>query len=101
MSKHFNKITILILGLFLLIVFIIACAHHHNFKRNYKDVNSLIHDNINVDSLPFLKAHTINGEVYIFNKGWIVDTLHEKISGTGKIYDFHRNLKFDGKISLE
>lgn len=48
----------------------------------------------------FLKAHLLNGDVYILKDSWKVDTILQVVSGTGSRYDFNRKLISDGPLNL-
>jgi hypothetical protein len=85
----------LVIGLFLFQ----ACKKYY-FRSNYTDVNTFIHESQNIKTKPFLKAHTKNGDVYIYSDTWDIDTLAGKINGFGKKYDFNRTEVFSGFLSL-
>ena len=84
----------LVIGLFLFQ----ACKKYY-FRSNYTDVNTFIHESQNIKTKPFLKAHTKNGDVYIYSDTWDIDTLAGKINGFGKKYDFNRTEVFSGFLS--
>lgn len=88
--------------LFILVVGMIlfqACKKYY-FRSNYTDVNTFIHETQNIKTKPFLKAHTKNGDVYIYTDTWDIDTIAGKINGFGKKYDFNRIEVYSGFLSL-
>jgi len=48
---------------------------------------------------PFLKVHMMNGELYVLS-GWGVDGSSRQITGSGKHYDFNRNLIDTGSVAI-
>lgn len=79
---------------------LLQSCHPHYFRSNYKDVNSLLHETVNLNNKQFLKAHLKNGDVCIFKDTWEVDTEHNIINGTAISYDFNRQRKSEGALSL-
>jgi hypothetical protein len=77
----------------------VACSQFYNFRNNYKNVNSLIHDTKNLKTKPFLKAHLINGNVCIYSDTWKIDTIQNRVTGKGKIFDYTRYFYYEGNIS--
>lgn len=70
------------------------------FRENYKDVNALIHQQSQVSTVPYLKAHMKDGSVYIFSDTWREDSLTKQIAGTAKYFDFNRRLVSEGEFVL-
>ena len=70
------------------------------FRSNYRDTNTLLHETENLQTKPFLKAHLKNGDVCIFTDHWIVDQSTNILSGIGHRYDFNRNSKYSGPVSI-
>lgn len=89
----------LIFGL-ILIALVISCRKTHYFRDSYRSLNELMHDADNLKQKGFLKAHFRNGNVCILNENWAIDSAALSISGTGKLYDYNRNLLQDGSISF-
>lgn len=77
-----------------------SCNERYRFRSNYRDVNSLLHDSVNLSKKPFLKAHTKDGSVVIFSDKWMVDTTLNVVIGNGTNYDFNRKVTYDGPINL-
>jgi len=50
-------------------------------------------------SSPFLKAHMLNGQVYIFSE-WSVDSVEKIVSGKGELLDVNREMLAEGDFSL-
>lgn len=69
------------------------------FRSNYKSANELIHITKNLKEKPFLKAHMKDGAVFIFGKGWSIDTAANRVMGTGDKYDFNRFKLTSGALS--
>jgi len=92
----------LIISCLILVVSIIACKSikHYQFREQYLSHNELIH--ISNDSLkkPYLKAHLKNGEVYILDDKWSLDTIQNIISGHGNHYDFTREILQTGVLNI-
>jgi hypothetical protein len=78
-----------------------SCSKTHLFRSNYDDVNSLIHETGNLETKPFLKAHLKNGDVYILQDTWQVDTTTNMVSGFGSKYNYNRQLEFTGVQSIK
>jgi len=81
------------------IVAIEACETYY-FRSNYKEANELLHDTKNIGAKPFLKAHFKNGDVCILRNTWKVDTVQNTVSGTGTLYDFNREITFQGNVDI-
>ncbi len=94
-----KKIIFYTLTLAIVIIAIQSCATY-NFRSNYKDANSLIHETKNLQRKPFLKAHFKNGDICILKDSWKVDTTLNIVSGNGTKYDFNRKNVFEGSISI-
>lgn len=93
------------LALYLIIITVLlfpvkSCVDHVNFRMHYTDVNKLIHENENVLQKPYLKAHTRNGNVAIFDESWKVDTVQNVVKGKGSIFDFGRTKLSEGNIKV-
>lgn len=76
-----------------------SCKIRH-FRSNYKNANQLIHHTENLTVKPFLKVHMLNGDICILFDTWRVDSKQEYVWGTGKRFDYNRNLVFEGKINI-
>ncbi len=76
-----------------------ACKTYY-FRSNYADANRLLHETKNLETKPFLKAHLKNGDVLILYDSWKVDTLRNIITGNGLRYDFNRQEKFNGPLTV-
>ena len=59
-----------------------------------------MHKTKNIGAKLFLKAHYKNGDVCILRNSWKVDTVQNTVSGTGTLYDFNREITFQGKIEI-
>lgn len=94
-----KKIFYYTLALAVVIIAIQSCASYQ-FRSNYKDANSLIHETQNLKTKPFLKAHLKNGDICILKDSWKVDTTINTVSGNGSKYDFNRKNVFEGAISI-
>lgn len=94
-----KKIFLNSLALVIVIVGIQSCATY-NFRSNYKDANSLIHETNYLQTKPYLKAHLKNGDVCILMDSWKVDTTLNVVSGNGTNYNFNRARIFEGAISI-
>ena len=68
-----------------------SCSKKQIFRQQYKDANSLLNSTSNLEHSPFLKAHLKNGEVWIFDENWRIDTLNNVVYGWGTIYSFNRS----------
>jgi len=77
-----------------------SCSKTHLFRSNYNDANSLIHETGNLEMKPFLKAHLKNGDVYILQDTWQVDTTTNIVSGFGSKYNYNRQLAYSGVQSI-
>ncbi len=77
-----------------------ATCKAHYFRSNYKDVNTLMHSTDSMKIKPFLKAHMKNGDICILNGAWLIDTVTNMVSGKGTRYDFNREEKYQGKMSV-
>jgi len=83
------------------LIFISSCTvRHYGFRSPYYSENELIHKAPR-DSSTFLKAHLYDGQVFIFDPQWIVDTLTHHIAGQAKIYTAGRKLKDEGYVKLK
>ena len=76
-----------------------ACKTYY-FRSNYADANRLLHETKNLETKPFLKAHLKNGDVLILYDSWKVDTIRNIITGNGLRYDFNRQEKFNGPLTV-
>lgn len=94
------KKTILTILSVIALIFIIQACKTYYFRANYQDTNSLIHETNNLQTKPFLKAHLKNGNVYILNNSWEIDTSLNIVSGIGIKYDFNRNQTYQGSIDI-
>lgn len=84
----------------IILSFISSCTvRHYGFRSPYYSENELIHK-AKRDTSTFLKAHLYNGQVYIFDPYWIVDTITHHIAGQAKIYTIARKLKDEGYVKL-
>jgi hypothetical protein len=97
--KKTHKWILYLLVLGVVILTMETCKTHY-FRSNYKDANKLLHDNKNLLTKPFLKAHLKNGDVSILRDTWKVDTRQNAVSGKGNHYDFNRKKIYEGKISI-
>lgn len=92
--------TKLYLLLSLVIIFGLGACATYNFRNTYKNANQFIHDKSISTVKPFLKAHIKNGDVYILNDTWVIDTINNKVVGFGTKYNFNRNITFQGPLSI-
>lgn len=95
LTKH-NKY---LLFAIILLVSVSACVTY-NFRNTYKNANQLIHETTNVKTNLFLKSHMKNGDVYILNDQWTIDTIANRVIGFGTRYDFNRNQTYKGNIVI-
>lgn len=94
--------------LFILLHLVLACSVPANFRNTYADANAFLHATAadsngisgNARLNPFLKAHLRNGDVYIFQSNWSLDTSTQRLSGSGVRYDFDRNRIIEGDVEL-
>lgn len=88
------------LPLFIIMIVVVSCTVYLNpaFKKTYNSVNELLY----ADSAthPVLKAHCRNGEVYVFNKQWILSNDHSQLLGEGLLFNAKRALIFEGSLNL-
>lgn len=97
-----EKLTILIRPAAAIIIVALitqACETYH-FRSNYTSANKLLHETKNLETKPFLKAHLKNGDVFILYDKWQVDTIKNCVTGNGVRYDFNRQKKFEGNLSI-
>ena len=94
-----KNILFYVLIIVILAIGIQSCVTYY-FRNNYKETNSLIHETKNLETKPFLKAHLRNGDICILKDTWKVDSVLQTVSGYGVQYDFSRNKKFEGAISI-
>ena len=76
-----------------------ACKTYY-FRSNYMDANSLIHSTNNLQTKPFLKAHLKSGDVCLLKDSWKVDTSLNYVQGIGTLFNFNREEKYQGTISI-
>ena len=69
-----------------------------NLKRQYSNLNDLVHAEAQHDSVPFIKCHLQNGGVVVFQKNWELDTAAAEIRGNGTYFEFNRQLLEKGKL---
>lgn len=94
---RFGIFGVVAIGVFIMAFY--SCTTY-KFRTNYKDVNKLLHETDSIGNRPFLKAHMHNGDVYILTDQWSLDQQSQAVSGTGTLYDFNRNAKFQGSVSI-
>jgi hypothetical protein len=70
------------------------------FRSNYTNANQLIHEEGNLQTKQFLKAHLKDGGVIILKDSWNIDTLQNIITGNGTKYDIKRKMTFEGAINI-
>ncbi|MCC6752910.1 MAG: hypothetical protein IT266_02880 [Saprospiraceae bacterium] len=95
-----SKSLCLILGMVAAIAFMVSCARHYYFRENYRDANALLHLSEKGKSRVFLKAHMRNGDVCILRDSWQIDSLREEVKGTGKRFNFNREMTYAGTLAL-
>jgi hypothetical protein len=100
-----NKLLLSYSSIIVFVVIIIlgfkSCTGYNakrDFRKSYKEVNSLIHDTKYLYDKPFLKAHYKNGNVAIYKEFWLLDTVQNAIYGEGILYDFNRNIISEGEL---
>ena len=76
-----------------------ACSTYY-FRSNYRDVNALLHETGQMQPKLFLKAHLKNGEICILRDSWEVDTLLNRVKGSGIRYNYNRIQTFEGSLSI-
>lgn len=96
MSKKYFYLLFLIITLIL----VESCNPSYRFRYNYQNANKLLYESNNLEEKPFLKAHFRNGDVFIFNDNWTVDTVGNTVSGDGILYDFNRRIKTIGDYTF-
>lgn len=96
--RYFAKL--LIFSLLLVFVGLSSCSETQYFRKNYKEANELLYSNKDTEKVPFLKAHMKNGDVYIFEDKWTIDTLNNVISGDGVQYDSYRREVYSGEVHI-
>ena len=67
-----------------------TCTKSYTFRSNYTEANALLHETDSLKTKPFLKAHLKNGDIYILQDTWSVDTVRNLVKGIGTRYDFNR-----------
>lgn len=77
-----------------------TCTKSYSFRANYTEANQLLHETGNLETKPFLKAHLKNGDIFILEDTWAIDTVQNTVSGTGTRYDFNRNLASEGALAV-
>ncbi len=63
------------------------------FRWQYDNMNEALHEQESLEGPTFLKAHLKNGEVYLFDEHWQVDSANRIVSGWAIRYDFDRSEK--------
>jgi hypothetical protein len=91
------KFNLLILALGVL--FFQSCSSFY-FRANYKQANDLIYSTSRLQTKSFLKAHMQNGDVFILNQNWNIDSTQTFISGYGTQYDFNRKKIEEGSFYI-
>ena len=84
----------------IIVALIMQACNAYYFRSNYTDANKLLHETNNLQTKPFLKAHLKNGDVFILYDSWQVDTVKNCVMGNGVRYDFNRQKKFEGNLSI-
>lgn len=78
----------------LIIIFILlltaSCSGSKILRSNYATANELLYTEAANDQEDFLKAHTVDGELYIFNRGWQIDTINGLLKGKADHYNYNR-----------
>lgn len=69
-------------------------------RSTYNNANQLIHETENLLEKPFLKAHFKNGDVYILEDTWQLDTIQNLVLGEGSHFNHNRKLIAKGMLSL-
>jgi len=97
-----KKILFSILAIIICIITIQTCSPNkiYDFRTNYKDANTLLHETNTLQTKPFLKAHLKNGDVCILRDSWAVDTVTNVLTGNGTRFNFNRIRIFEGTISI-
>lgn len=88
-----------VLAFLMISFFSVSCATYQ-FRSDYRDANSLLHETGKLETKPFLKAHLRNGDVIILTDSWTVDTAGKYLSGNGITYDFSRSRLDSGYVSI-
>lgn len=70
------------------------------FRRHYHDANRLIYENAESPEKVYLKAHMENGDVYIFDNKWFIDTLDDMVAGHGALYNYNRRKIQEGDLRV-
>ncbi|MCX6252387.1 MAG: hypothetical protein NTX61_16765 [Bacteroidetes bacterium] len=99
MRSKFIKVIFSAIAVVIVILVVQACMNYQ-FRSNYTDANKLLHGTHNLETKPFLKAHLKNGDICILMDSWKVDTVKNLVNGKGTRYDFNRNLKYEGSLSI-
>lgn len=92
LNKLFNFILVII------VIIIFQNCKTYQFRSNYKDVSSLLHQE--GEGKLYLKAHLKNGDVCILRDTWKIDTTKNELIGVGDRYDFNRNKIYNGDIFI-
>lgn len=100
MTMNTRKRTIYLSALVVMIIALYSCAAYQ-FRYNYTNTNSLLHDTKNIKTKRFLKAHLKNGDVCILNQTWDIDTINNVVVGKGTKYDFNRTKIYEGDLSIK
>ncbi|MCH8902403.1 MAG: hypothetical protein IIA45_00575 [Bacteroidetes bacterium] len=99
MKYNKYKYAFILLGLAICIISFQACRTYY-FRSNYRDVNELLHNTDSLSIKPFLKAHMKNGDVYIIKDSWVINYAGNTVLGFGSLYDFNRNIIYEGEVSF-
>lgn len=94
-----KKTNLFILAIVVAVIALQACSTFY-FRSDYKNTNSLIHESANLQTKPFLKVHLKNGDICILKDTWRLDTTTQAIIGNGTLYNFNREIKSDGPLSI-
>ncbi len=96
MSKRFH----LVLAILLATSSMYTCNNYQALRKSYTNANALLYAKEKSHKHLFLKAHMKNGDVFIFEDKWEIDTTSRQIQGKGVRYDLNREQIAAGAISV-
>ena len=84
----------------LLGLLVFASCQRYFFRNSYDEANIFLNRTKDSQEKSFLKAHLKNGEVYLWNVDWKIDTVKNVIVGKGAHYNTYRKLVKEGYLEL-
>lgn len=100
MHSLLNKKWVIVLLTLAAFTLLQSCKTSTVNRSSYQNVNAFVHSTSQLNTKPFLKAHMKNGEIFILTEAWEIDTVQQRILGSGNRYDLNRKLLKEGIHSL-